>query len=384
MAMLTLICSCVAVLLLCAVLFILTRIASHLGSIPDAVRTEIQKQSRMERDEQMRAFSTMGTQLSENLNSVRGDLGRIQDIIDRRLESLQAGNEAKLDKIQGIVDEKLQKTLESRLAASFTQVSEQLTSVGRGLGEMKSLAEDVGSLKNVLTNVKSRGTYGEVRCGKLLSDTLAPGQYAENVSIKPGNIVEFAVRLPGTGGGEVLLPIDSKFPIEDYNRLLDADDKASIEVARKALRQRVLGCAKDIHDKYIDPPKTTGFALMFLPTEGLYAEVVRDAALFEELRDKYSVTAVGMTTLSAFLSSLQVGFKTLAIEKRSQDIADTLSAVKTEIAKFGGMLEKAQKQVQQADQTLASLSGTRLNAINRKLRGVEVLPEADDPDGVQI
>lgn len=309
--------------------------------------------------------------------AVQVSLDRIIEAVNARLKALQDSNESRLDRMQGIVDEKLQKTLDSRLAASFKQVSDQLASVGQGLGEMKNLASDVGSLKNALTNVKARGTYGEVRCGKLLEDILAPGQFEANVNIKGGNVVEYAVKLPGTGGGEVLLPIDSKFPIEDYNRLLDAEDKASIENARRALRAKILLFAKDIHDKYIEPPKTTGFALMFLPTEGLYAEVVRDAALFEELRDKYGVTAVGMTTLSAFLSSLQIGFKTMAIEKRSQDVAQTLAAVKSEIGKFGDMLDKAQRQVQLADQTLGTLSGTRLNAISRKLRGVDALPEAD-------
>lgn len=308
---------------------------------------------------------------------VQASMDRIIDAVNARLKDLQASNESRLDRMQAIVDEKLQKTLDSRLAASFKQVSDQLASVGQGLGEMKTLASDVGSLKNALTNVKARGTYGEVRCGKLLEDILAPGQFAANVNIKGANVVEYAVRLPGTGGGEVLLPIDSKFPIEDYNRLLDAEDKPAIEAARKALRTKVLLFAKDISDKYIEPPKTTGFALMFLPTEGLYAEVVRDASLFEELRDKYHVTAVGMTTLSAFLSSLQIGFKTLAIEKRSQDVAQSLAAVKSELGKFGEMLEKAQRQVQLADQTLGTLSGTRLNAINRKLRGVDALPETD-------
>ena len=203
------------------------------------------------------------------------------------------------------MDEKLQKTLETRLAQSFELVSKQLESVGQGLGEMKALAADAKSLKNALTNVKERGIYGEVRLEKLLSDILAPNQYERNVEIANGRFVEFAIKLPGNGDTALLLPVDSKFPIEDYNRLLDAEDKQAIDEARRSLTAKIRTFAKDIHDKYIAPPKTTDFALMFLPTEGLYAEVIQNAVLFEELRDKYKITAVGATTLSAFLGSLQ-------------------------------------------------------------------------------
>lgn len=243
---------------------------------------------------------------------------------------------------------------------------------------MKALAADAKSLKNALTNVKERGTYGEVRLEKLLSDILAPNQYAMNVEIANGKRVEFAINLPGNDNDTpLLLPIDSKFPIEDYNRLLDAEDKQSIDEARRSLAAKIRVFAKDIHDKYIVPPKTTDFALMFLPTEGLYAEVIQNVALFEELRDKYKVTAVGATTLSAFLSSLQMGFKTLAIEQRSQEVWDTLRAVKSEFVKFGDMLEKAQKQLQTADKTLTEIVGRRTRAINRTLRSVEELTDSD-------
>ncbi|MDE6320111.1 MAG: DNA recombination protein RmuC, partial [Lachnospiraceae bacterium] len=281
--------------------------------------------------------------------------------------------------IQGVVDEKLQKTLETRLAQSFELVRNHLESVGKGLGEMKALAADTRSLKNALTNVKERGTYGEVRLEMLLSDILAPNQYETNVEITDGKRVEFAIKLPGNGDVPLLLPIDSKFPIEDYNRLIDAEDKQTIDEARRSLTLKIRAFAKDIHDKYIVPPKTTDFALMFLPTEGLYAEVVQNAALFEELRDKYKVTAVGATTLSAFLSSLQMGFKTLAIEQRSQEVWDTLRAVKSEFVKFGDMLDKAQKQIQTADKTLSDIVGRRTRAINRTLRGVEELTDIDTP-----
>jgi DNA recombination protein RmuC len=256
-------------------------------------------------------------------------------------------------------------------------VTKQLESVGQGLGEMKTLAADAKSLKNALTNVKDRGTYGEVRLEKLLEDSLSPSQYVKNAQIDDRKVVEFAVKLPGNDGKPLLLPIDSKFPIEDYNRLLDAEDKAAIEAARKSLTAKIKTFAKDIHDKYIVPPKTTDFALMFLPTEGLYAEIIRDAALFEELRIKYKVTPVGQATLSAFLSSLQIGFKTLVIEKRSTEIANTLGRVKGEFEKFETYLKKARDQIQNADKTLETLVSTRTGAINRALRTVEVVDEEE-------
>ncbi|MDR0986245.1 MAG: DNA recombination protein RmuC [Ruminococcus sp.] len=314
------------------------------------------------RKEQLEQLSLMQTNIQSTLFQ---NFDHINDTVDKRLTS-----------IQGVVDEKLQKTLNDRLSQSFELVSKQLESVGRGLGEMKTLAADAKSLKNALTNVKDRGTYGEVRLEKLLEDTLAAGQFVKNAQIDDRKIVEFAVKLPGNGDKPLLLPIDSKFPIEDYNRLLDAEDKAAIEAARKSLTAKIKTFAKDIHDKYILPPKTTDFALMFLPTEGLYAEVIRDAALFEELRVKYKVTPVGQATLSAFLSSLQIGFKTLAIEKRSLEIAATLGRVKSEFEKFETYLKKARDQLQTADKTLETLVSTRTGAINRALRTVEVIEES--------
>jgi DNA recombination protein RmuC len=302
---------------------------------------------------------------------------KVNATLENKMKSLQESNEKRLEQMQGVVDEKLQKTLETRLAQSFELVSKQLDSVQQGLGEMKNLAADAKSLKNALTNVKERGTYGEVRLERLLSDILTANQYEMNAEIADNKRVEFAVKLPGNGEHPLLLPIDSKFPIEDYNRLLDAEDKQAIDEARKSLAQKMRASAKEIHDKYIVPPKTTDFALMFLPTEGLYAEVLQNAALFEELRDKYKVTAVGATTLSAFLSSLQMGFKTLAIEQRSQEVWDTLRAVKSEFVKFGDMLDKAHKQIQTADKTLEEIVGKRTRAINRTLRTVEELSEPD-------
>lgn len=335
------------------------------------------------RQEQNNQLHTFGEQVDNRLSSLQrantDGIEKINTSLENKMTALQESNEKRLEQMQGVVDEKLQKTLETRLSQSFELVSKQLESVGQGLGEMKALAADAKSLKNALTNVKERGTYGEVRLEKLLSDILAPNQYEMNAEIASGKRVEFAIKLPGNDDIPLLLPIDSKFPIEDYNRLLDAEDKQAIDDARRSLTAKIRFFAKDIHDKYIAPPKTTDFALMFLPTEGLYAEVVQNVALFEELRDKYKITAVGATTLSAFLASLQMGFKTLAIEQRSLEVWDTLRAVKSEFIKFGNMLDKAQKQLQTADKTLTEIVGRRTRAINRTLRGVEELTETNAP-----
>ena len=361
------------------------------GLIQESVQATLQS-NRTETNERLSAFSSgldtrlssMQEQLDNRLSLIQRanaeNIDKVNSTLESKMKTLQDSNEKRLEQMRGVVDEKLQKTLEVRLTQSFELVSKQLDSVQQGLGEMKSLAADARSLRNTLINVKERGTYGELRLEKLLSDILAPGQYESNVEIADGKRVEFAIRLPGSGDEPLLLPIDSKFPVEDYNRLLDAEDKQGIEDARKALTQKIRAFAKDISEKYITPPKTTDFALMFLPTEGLYAEVVQNAALFEELRDKYKITAVGATTLSAFLSSLQMGFKTLAIEQRSREVWDTLSAVKLEFEKFAGALEKAHKQIQSADKTIVDIVGTRTNAINRRLRSVGELSSGADPD----
>lgn len=347
------------------------------------IQKSIQDTLSANRSEVNQQLHTFGEQVDHRLSSIQRanteNIEKINATLESKMKSLQESNEKRLEQIQGVVDEKLQKTLETRLAQSFELVSKQLESVGQGLGEMKALAADAKSLKNALTNVKERGTYGEVRLEMLLSDILAPNQYETNVEITDGKRVEFAIKLPGNGDTPLFLPIDSKFPIEDYNRLIDAEDKQAIDEARRSLTLKIRAFAKEIHDKYIVPPKTTDFALMFLPTEGLYAEVVQNAALFEELRDKYKITAVGATTLSAFLSSLQMGFKTLAIEQRSQEVWDTLRAVKSEFIKFGDMLDKAQKQIQTADKTLSDIVGRRTRAINRTLRSVEELTDSDTP-----
>ena len=353
------------------------------GVISESIQATLQG-NREETNKQLREFQM---QLDSRLSSIQrdsaGNIEKVNETLESKMKSLQESNEKRLEQMQGVVDEKLQKTLESRLAQSFEVVSKQLESVQQGLGEMKNLAADTKSLRNALMNVKERGSYGEVRLEKLLSDILAPGQYVANVEIDSGKRVEFAVKFPGPGDEPLLMPIDSKFPLEDYNRLIDADDKDDIKEARKSLAQAIRVSAKDIADKYIMPPKTTDFALMFLPTEGLYAEVVQNVTLFEELRTKFKVIAVGTTTLAALLSSYQMGFKTLAIEERSLDVWNTLRAVKSEFIKFGDMLEKAQKQIQTADKTIGEIVGTRTKAINRKLRNVEVLDVGNGIDELE-
>jgi len=341
------------------------------GVIQESIQTTLQG-TREETNKQLREFQM---QLDNRLSSIQrdntGNIEKINETLENKMKALQESNEKRLEQMQGVVDEKLQKTLETRLAQSFEIVSKQLESVQQGLGEMKNLAADTKSLRNALMNVKERGSYGEVRLEKLLSDILAPNQYVTNVEIDDKKRVEFAVKFPGYGDEPLLLPIDSKFPLEDYNRLIDAEDKDAITEARKSLAQAIRVAAKDIAEKYIVPPKTTDFALMFLPTEGLYAEVVQNAALFEEIRTKHKVIAVGSTTLAALLSSYQMGFKTLAIEERSLDVWNTLRAVKAEFIKFGASLERAQKQIQTADKTIGDIVGRRTKAINRRLRSVE-------------
>ncbi|MCL2046951.1 MAG: DNA recombination protein RmuC [Oscillospiraceae bacterium] len=358
----------------------LGKFSSQLDLRLSAIQEQTQKTLQANREETNKQLRDFQEQLDIRLSSIqRGNSDNIEKVnttLENKMNALQESNEKRLEQMQGIVDEKLQKTLETRLSQSFELVNKQLDGVSQGLGEMKSLAADARSLKDALTNVKERGTYGEVRLEKLLADILAPSQYMQNVEIGDNKRVEFAVLLPGNDDGPLLLPIDSKFPIEDYNRLIDAQDKSAIEDARKALAQRFRQSAKEISDKYLLPPKTTDFALMFLPTEGLYAEVVQNPTLFEELRDKYKIIVVGASTLSAILASFLIGFKTLAIEQRSQEVWDTLRAVKSEFGKFGDMLEKAHKQIQTADKTMEELVGRRTRALNRTLRNVEEISDA--------
>jgi len=306
----------------------------------------------------------------------------VQDRVDARLLSLQKGNDEKLEQMRKTVDEKLHDTLEKRLGESFKLVSERLELVQKGLGEMQNLASDVGGLKRALTNVKTRGVMGEAQLGALLEQFLAPAQYAANVKIRPrsNELVEFAVKLPGVGEGEtVWLPVDAKFPTEDYQRLMEAyeaGDLASVERAAQALESRLLSQARDIRDKYIAPPHSTDFALLFLPFEGLYAEALRRPGLLERLQRECKVTLVGPTTLTAFLNSLQVGFKTLAITKQSGQVWATLSAVKTEFDKFGLALDALDKKLDEAKSKLGAASDRR-RILSDKLKKVEVLPEGE-------
>ena len=294
---------------------------------------------------------------------------------------LRTGNEKKLEEMRKTVDEKLQGTLEKRLGEAFKQVGERLESVQKGLGEMKQLAEDVGDFKKVLTNVKSRGTWGEVQLRAILEEMLTPTQWEANVKPIPGSnaIVEFAIRLPGTDSqNQVWLPIDSKFPQEDYARLQDAQDRAdvpAIDAASKALANAIVTAAKDIREKYVAPPHTTEFAILFLPTEGLYAEALRQQKVVDTLND-LRITLAGPTTLSAILNALRMGFHTLAIEKRSSEVWEVLGAVKTEFGKFGDVLDKLGNQLKTAQNTI-NATGQRTRAMERKLRSVEELPEEE-------
>ncbi|WP_022890683.1 DNA recombination protein RmuC [Agromyces italicus] len=316
----------------------------------------------------------------------------LQQSMRDELDKLRTGNEAKLDQMRETVDEKLQGTLEKRLGESFKLVSERLEQVQVGLGEMKTLATDVGGLKRVLTNVKSRGTWGEVQLARQLEDLLTPEQYEQNVVIKPNSRenVEFAIKLPGQSDGDrpVYLPIDSKFPQEDYERLLEAQEtgeKAEIESAAKALERAVVAQAKSIREKYIEPPLSTDFAIMYLPTEGLFAEIVRRPGLMSRLQNDFHVNVTGPATLASLLNSLQMGFRTLSIEKRSSEVWQVLGAAKAEFQKYALVWDKLGKQLQTAQNTVAA-AGQRTRVIERKLRGVEILEIAagSEPDAIEV
>jgi DNA recombination protein RmuC len=296
-----------------------------------------------------------------------------------RLGEIQSDTANKLEEMRKTVDEKLHATLEQRLGESFKQVSDRLEAVHRGLGEMQTLATGVGDLKRVLTNVKSRGTWGEVQLGALIEQTLTIDQYQKNISTKPGSrdIVEFAIRLPGQSAETpVWLPVDAKFPMEDYQRLMEAQDRADLpemESAAKALENRIKLEAKTIREKYIEPPHTTDFAILFLPTEGLYAEVMRRQGLLELLQRDYRVTVAGPSTFSAMLNSLHMGFRTLAIEKRSSEIWNTLGQIKTEFGKFGEVIDATRKKLDAASKSFETVD-VRTRKINKTLSGVEALP----------
>lgn len=349
----------------------------------DAHVTVIQAISEMNKS-QRDSLAAIEQRLKGLSDTNEARLGGLRDTLDSKMKALQESNDKKLDQMRQTVDEKLQSTLEKRLGESFKIVSERLEAVQRGLGEMQSLATGVGDLKRVLTNVKARGTWGEVQLGAILEQMLTPDQYEKNVKVHPssGEIVEFAVCLPGTGSeanSNVWLPIDAKFPQENYQRLIDATERAdteTVEQSLKALTRDIENSAKDISKKYIEPPATTDFAILFLPTEGLYAEVLRQPGLLERLQDTYRVVVAGPTTLSAILNSLRMGFRTLAIEKRSSEVWQVLAAVKTEFGKFGEVLDKVKGQLETASNTIDQ-TGVRTRAMERKLRDVEALPEAE-------
>ena len=314
-------------------------------------------------------------------------LESIRTTMEVRLNAMQAVTDRRLGEMRQTVDEKLQKTLEDRLQKSFGLVSQQLELVYKGLGEMRTLAAGVGDLKKVLSNVKTRGILGEVQLGAILEQLLAPGQYAENVATVPGSSerVEFAVKLPGDGDGPVWLPIDAKFPQDAYAALLaayDTADKAAVELAAKELDKRVRGFGKDIHDKYLAPGHTTDFGVMFLPVEGLYAEVVRRGTA-ERLQREYKIVVAGPTTMAALLNSLQMGFKTLAIQKRSSEVWKVLGGVKAEFDTFGQALAQAQNRLNQASSELENLVGVRTRQIQRKLQQVTLLPGEEEASGEQ-
>ena len=333
-----------------------------------ALQQSIAAQSQSAREAQDVALRRFG----ETLNAT----------VEQRLAALQDGNEKKLEQMRATVDEKLQSTLDARLGESFKLVADRLDQVHKGLGDMQALARDVGSLNRVLTNVKPRGIFGEYQLGSLLEQVFTPEQYAKNVATVPGSSerVEFAIRFPGRrdDGAPLWLPIDAKFPRDDYERLLDAQehaDRVAAEAAGRAIESRLKQEARSIRDKYIAPPHTTDFAILFLPTEGLYAEALRRPGLFEGLQRECKIMLAGPTTLLATLTSLQMGFRTLALEKRSAEVWEVLAAVKTEFEKFGGVLASTKKKLQEASNTIDAAE-TRTRQMTRKLRSVEALPES--------
>jgi DNA recombination protein RmuC len=336
-------------------------------------------------------LDTMTKRLKELTESNQVALDRIRTTFDARVKELQEGNEKKLEEMRKTVDEKLHDTLEKRLGESFKLVSDRLDSVHKGLGEMQNLATGVGDLKRVLTNVKARGTWAEVQLGAILEQILTPEQYQKNVQVKADSLerVEYAVRLPGPKDDPetcVWLPIDSKFPQEDYLRLQEAAEQAdpnTVQAAGDALVRTVRSAAKDIHDKYVNPPNTTDFCIMFLATEGLYAEILRQPSVVADLQHRYRVVIAGPTTLAAILSSLHMGFQTLAIEQRTTEVWRVLGAIKTEFGKFGEVLNKVKRQLKTASRTIEE-TGVRSRAMERKLRSVERLPEVESSKVLEL
>ncbi|MCU1579119.1 MAG: hypothetical protein JWP19_1323 [Rhodoglobus sp.] len=376
------------------------RLGAHRDLIEQLTSLRRENENKLERvresvDEKLR--DTISTSLQANADRIEaltaGNAAKhieLLTVLREELDKLRAGNEAKLEQMRETVDEKLQGTLEKRLGESFTLVSTRLEEVQKGLGEMQTLASDVGGLKRVLTNVKNRGGWGEVQLSRQLEDILTPEQYAENVAVKPGSAerVEFAIKLPGRddSGTSVYLPIDSKFPQEDYERLLDAYDvgeKPAIEEAARKLERALLEQARVIAKKYIEPPYTTEFAIMYLPTEGLFAEIQRMPGLTSKLSNDLHISVAGPSTLMAILNSLQMGFRTLAIEKRSSEVWKVLAAAKSEFQKYGQVWDKLGKQLQTAQNTVSE-AGRRTRAVERQLKAVEsTSPLIGTPDMIE-
>jgi DNA recombination protein RmuC len=357
------------------------RLTKQLEDKLERINENMLRSTKENRDDIKTTLKEFQDSFSVEIKKFTDAQGQKFDAMALKQDELVKTTELKLEKMRETVDEKLHKTLEERLGQSFKLVSERLEAVQKGLGEMQSLANGVGDLKKVLSNVKTRGVLGEFQLGNILEQILAPEQYDSNVKTKKGSneLVEFAVKLPGKDdeGAQVYLPIDAKFPQDDYVRLqnaFDAGDAVGIETATKSLMNSVKKFAKDIHDKYVDPPNTTDISILFLPVEGLYAEVVRHPEMVSDLQRDYQVIITGPSTLAAILSSFAMGFRTLAIQKRSSEVWKVLGAVKTEFSKFGGVLEKAQKKINEANKELDSLVGTRTKMMLSKLRRVEELP----------
>jgi len=374
--------------LLAAIIFLLTRPgggadATLLSKIELLERAQ-EREERVLREEMARGREEGANAAKAQREELTKSLESVRSIVDLRLTQLQEDNSKQIDKMRATVDEKLQGTLEKRLGESFKLVSDRLEQVHQGLGAMQQLASDVGGLQKVLTNVRARGGWGEVQLGALLEQVLTPEQYARNVKTREesNENVEFAIKLPGEENGTpVWLPIDAKFPTEDYHRLLGAQEKGdlvAIDEAMKSLETQLRKCAKDICQKYINPPKTTDFALMFLPTEGLYAEAIRRVGLAEQVQRDCRVVFAGPTTLVALLNSLQMGFRTLAIQKRSSEVWNLLAGVKTEFGKFGETLSAVKEKIDQASRKMEDVD-VRSRAITRKLRDVEELPSNPQP-----
>ncbi|MEN8194212.1 MAG: DNA recombination protein RmuC [Bacteroidota bacterium] len=355
-------------------------ISNSFKTLADQVFGRIKELSEMQKS-QLEVFSNRLEQLTKSNDE---NFEQLKVRVDNKLKELQEKNELKLEQMRETVDEKLHSTLEKRLGESFKLVSERLDTVHKGLGDMQELARGVGDLKNVLSNVKARGTWGEVQLEKLIEQVLTLDQYSKNEKTKAGSnaVVEFAIKMPGADEGDfVWMPVDAKFPLEDYQRLNDAQsnsDITQIEEATKAIVRRIKQQAKDIQEKYLDPPNTTDFAIMFLPIEGLYAEVLRIPGLFDQIQREFRVTMTGPTNFLALLNSLQMGFRTLAIQKRSSEVWKTLGKVKTEFEKFGDVLDKTQSKLELASKSIGDAK-VRTRAIERQLRDVQELPSNDNP-----